>query len=858
MLNDPRINRRVPLAIPAAHGMRAVAIACAAVALLFAALAFGLFPALRAQESPPCQVTDLGTLGADAGSVLEADGRWTTMDCDSKFRTDSDAHNYRFEIEEAGRVRIGLASADGDSYLYLMAEDGTRIADNDDGGAGNDARVERDLAPGVYQVEATTVGGRWRGPAGFSLSVSRVAGCDPVHLGSLELGADLTATGSWSLDTCGSGFVPEHPAHRYLFDMAQDGRVRIDLKSENGDPVLSLISPTAGVIGANDDGGELRNSRIERYLQPGPYLIEATTYLERDYQPLGADFTLVVHMVDEEAEQQRFKIKIEETHIPDTVIAGEPFHVNYRVGNIGGGDLADVDGTALIYVIGPRSSRVLEILGWLPASDGLWQAGVSYHSDAQVASATSVSIDQAYPLEVTFRNPGPTWIFTGVVTEDGDENEVGFHGHWRNVVVLSTFAFDPVTVEVDDSQYEVSAVADDEGMVTVSVTAVGDPDAGVATSTRALAFYAAGVKTQALDGVFQRPAISGLPTTGTQEAFAVDDPSSDTLREAFADQYAGAVSASRLAVTFAAGEALSPVKLEDMLLSVARTASARYAALAASWTALQQQAQGESPISPEQAFAFQSQLAYAERVLSHLVAVGDTVRAARAADLGWDDPDVQAMTEELEEAVSCRTGASALRRALNQVDVEDVDAVVDLDAEARVVLPAYGSAVDAVLCAVPGADAVSSRFLSTLDVADDPEVMRLFGEEPPPPTPAPVVTVTPPHRFRIIARLDEDGRIEYGVELGGSEQVLPTVRFLAAGAPAGEWRVSSDVLVDDSPIGKIRTRRLADGRVEMGFLTSAGEPITPDIRYLGSDIATGVWLRSSQVEVPPASTLAEE
>ncbi len=855
MLNKPQIDREASLAIPAGLAMRAFAIACAAAALLFAALALGLFPALSAQENAPCQVTDLGALGADTDSVLEATGRWTTEDCDSRFRADNDAHTYRFEIAEGGRVRIGLASAAADSYLYLMAEDGSRIADNDDGGYGNDARVERDLAPGVYLVEATTVGGRWRGPADFSISVSRVAGCEPVHLGSLEPGADLTATGSWSLDTCGSGFVPEHPAHRYLFDLAQAARVRIDLKSENGDPVLSLILPTAGVIGANDDGGELRNSRIERYLQPGSYLIEATTYLERDYQPLAADFTLVVHVVDEEAEQQqRFKLKIEETHTPDAVIAGEPFDINYRVGNIGGGDLADVDGAALIYVIGPRASRVFETVGWVFASAGLWQAGASYHSDAQVASATSVSIDQAYPLEVTFRNPGPTWIFIGVVTEDGDDNEVGFHGHWRNIVVLSTFAFDPVTVEVDGSDYEVSAVADEEGEVTVTVAAADDPDADVATSTRALALYAAAVKTQMLDDVFQRPAISGLPTTGTRQAFTVDDPSSDTLLEAFAAQYADAVSASRLAASLAAGEAVSPVKLEDMLLGVARTASARYAALAASWTALQQQADGGDAVSVDQAFAFQSELAYAERVLSHLVAAGDAVRAARAADLGWDDPEVQSMTEELEEAVTCRAGASALRRALNQADVEGVGAVLDLDDEARVVLPVYGLAVDAVLCAVPGADGVSSRFLNILDVADDPEVMSLFGQEPPPPPPDPV---TPPHRFRLIARLAEDGRIEYGIELPDGEQALPTVRFLGADAPADEWRVSSDVLIDDSPVGKIRTRRLADGRVEMGFLTSAGEPITPDIRYLPSDIATGVWLRSSQIEAPRAATLAE-
>ena len=145
----------------------------------------------------------------------------------------------------------------------------------------------------------------------------------------------------------------EHPAHSYLFDMPQGGHVRIDLMSENGDPVLSLASTSAGLIAANDDGGERRNSRIERYIQPGTYRVEATTYLERDYQPLMADFTLVIHLVDEKASQDSFLLKIEEVHTPEQVVAGQPFPVHYRVGNLGGGDLADVGGNAWIYVVGP-------------------------------------------------------------------------------------------------------------------------------------------------------------------------------------------------------------------------------------------------------------------------------------------------------------------------------------------------------------------------------------------------------------------------------------------------------------------------------------------------------------------------
>ena len=172
-------------------------IAAALVALAFCALALiaGQAPVASAQDSPDCEVNDLGMLGpgTDEDSALSASGRWTTGDCDSRFRIDSDAHTYRFEVGEGGRIRIGLASDEADSHLYLLAEDGSRIAHNDDGGRGLDARVERDLAPGVYLVEATTTGGRGLGAADFTLSVSRVAGCETIDLGVLEAGADLTA-----------------------------------------------------------------------------------------------------------------------------------------------------------------------------------------------------------------------------------------------------------------------------------------------------------------------------------------------------------------------------------------------------------------------------------------------------------------------------------------------------------------------------------------------------------------------------------------------------------------------------------------------------------------------------------------
>lgn len=832
--------------------LRMSLVVCAAVALVFTVLALWASGAAWAQPEGEsvCGVVDLGTLGGEAGSVLEADGRWTTGDCDSRFRAGSDARTFRFEVVEGGRVRVDLTSAVGDSYLYLLAEDGSRIADNDDGGAGLDARVEHDLAAGVYLVEATTAGGRGRGPADFMLSVSRVTGCEPVHLGSLEPGVDLTASGSWTLDTCGSRFVVEHPARSYSFELPQGGRVLIDLVSEHGDPVLSLVSPSRGVISANDDGGGRRNARIERYLPAGVYLVEATTYLERDLQPLMADFTLVIHLVDEEARQRSFRLKVEAAHTPDRVVAGEPFEVNYRVGNLGGGDLADAGGRVVVYVVGPRVfERTASII---PSADS-WRAGVSYHTGERAASATSVSLSEVTPPEITFRRPGPAWVFVGIAVFDEADVEVGFHGIWRNLVVLSGWTFDPVTAKVDGVDYRVSAEADADGLVTVSVSPVADPGAEVGPSLRARAIYAAGVRTQVLDGIFDRPAISALPVSGSPETISVANPSSRALIEAFTGRYASAIGASGLVAALAAGEAISPTAVEDLILGTAETASARYASMAASWRALQERVAGGESLSLTEAFAVQSELAYAERVISPAVTAGEIVQAARAADLGWQDPGVQAMVDGLAQRASCGGGEAVLRDALEVAGVADVDGLLALDAELRTVLPVYGLANDSVLCAATAADAANSQFLERLSIADGREIRQLLMPKPPSMEPV----APPPHRLRIIARLGEDGRVEHGVELAGGEQILPSVRFLPADAPVGEWQASSDIKVDGAPIGKVRSRRLADGRVELGFQSAVGEEIAPDIRYLPADLPAGVWLRSGTIEVPPAPPALE-
>ena len=818
---------------------RTLAALATVVALIAAALALAGASTALGQDAADCEVTDLGPLGNSPGSVLEADGRWTTEDCDSRFRPGSDARTYRFDVEEAGRIRIGLSSAEADSYLYLLAGDGSRITGDDDSGARLDARVERDLLPGTYLVEATTVGGRGRGPADFTLTVSRVEGCSFVHLGTLEPDVDLTASGTWSLETCGSRFVSRHPAHNYSFNLPEAARVRIDLASENGDPVLSLASLESGIVSADDDSGDRRNSLIREYLQPGLYFVEATTYYARDYQPLQADFTLTVRLADELGMQQAARLKVEEVRTPAEIVAGDPFPVHYRVGNVGGGTLPDDGSHARIWLAGyggfDRISRLT----------GIWDAGVAYHTGDATASASSTAIDEITAFEATVRAPGPAWVFVGIVADDADGNEIGWHGLWHNVLVLSGPTFDPVDVAVDGTVYTVSAEADDEGEVTTTVSAAADPEAEIDPDVEAKAIYAAGVRTQLLDGIFERPEIAGLATVADPSPVSVPDPSSSTLLKALGERFASADGVAGLQAALARGEAVNPVTVEESVLATSHAALSQYAEIAGSWSSLLERLDSGAALSFDEALTTHAQLAYAERLISPAATAAELVAAARAADRGWDDPEVEAMMAGHE---SCDPGPAALRGALEAAGVSDVDALVALDAEMRLARPVHGLAIDGALCAAREADGVNSRFLQRLSISGNLELRGLLN----PVTAAPAPD---PHRLRIIARIGDDGRVEHGVELDSGRRVLPLERFLPADVPAGMWQLSAEVSVSPDPIGRIRSRRLGDGRVELGFISADGKEIKPDIAYLAADAPTGVWFYSSEITVPAASVM---
>ena len=85
-------------------------------------------------------------------------------------------------------------------------------------------------------------------------------------------------------------------ARFYMFSLAQQADVTITLESETDTYLLLMLRGTGEILAEHDDIDEYNgnfNSRIERTLDAGDYLIEATTY----YAKATGDFTLTVEGV---------------------------------------------------------------------------------------------------------------------------------------------------------------------------------------------------------------------------------------------------------------------------------------------------------------------------------------------------------------------------------------------------------------------------------------------------------------------------------------------------------------------------------------------------------------------------------
>ena len=272
----------------------------------------------------PDDMTVAGTWNTDCTSVVSAPSG----------SGDRYARFYTFTLNEAATVTVTLESS-ADTYLYLRegsGRDGTELlCENDDYStpvngtscsnidfnlnAQYDSGMLASLGAGTYTIEATTYAAGTTGS--FTLTVTAVPVSDtppPVPpptpdptpgdpTSPIPAGCTLqTFSGTSDNDSWTSGCVSRnrtvngtHYAKFFSFSVSRSATYDLTLESTT-DTYLILLSETGDIIDEDDDddGGvfdiRARSSGIRIPLDPGNYIVEATTYAGT----ATGDFTLTI------------------------------------------------------------------------------------------------------------------------------------------------------------------------------------------------------------------------------------------------------------------------------------------------------------------------------------------------------------------------------------------------------------------------------------------------------------------------------------------------------------------------------------------------------------------------------------
>lgn len=205
---------------------------------------------------------------------------------------------YAFEAAENDLITISMARGEGgnlDSYLYLTDSEFAPLAEDDDSGDGQNAKIIdfRIPAAGKYHIIATRFEGQFGTTSGdyrLSLELLDDPFVDvPPGAVSLELGASVT--GRISAD---------NPADTYAFYGRQGNIVSISMTRVDGnlDALLELLNGAQEVVTRNDDrAANDQNALINQFALPatGTYYIRARRYAGTDGDPdTAGNYVLVL------------------------------------------------------------------------------------------------------------------------------------------------------------------------------------------------------------------------------------------------------------------------------------------------------------------------------------------------------------------------------------------------------------------------------------------------------------------------------------------------------------------------------------------------------------------------------------
>ncbi|MCH8532933.1 MAG: hypothetical protein LAT65_18955 [Saccharospirillum sp.] len=186
----------------------------------------------------------------------------------------SDENLYLFSLSERSTVVVSMDSDDFDAFLELYGPN-TDLSD-DDGGEGLNARITTVLDAGEYSIVATSYSG---------------SGTYTLTLEAQPFDSELISQGTLRPGDRVMGRLDGNDELNYELIIETAGQYRIDVRSDDVDAYLTLIGDT--VREEDDDGGEGTDACLTLTLQPGEYLLIATTYFGSTHGLLETQVTAV-------------------------------------------------------------------------------------------------------------------------------------------------------------------------------------------------------------------------------------------------------------------------------------------------------------------------------------------------------------------------------------------------------------------------------------------------------------------------------------------------------------------------------------------------------------------------------------
>jgi len=213
--------------------------------------------------TPPVAVNATIVAGTKAGEISES----------------GQLQLYPFVLAAAAEVEIELRSGDFDAYLTLYQGAGPAdrspdnlLAEDDDSGAGVDARLALPLPAGSYLIEARPL-------------ISGATGAYTLELGSSPLADDEDLEGPAEIQAgkINEGRLsPAGDLDTYRFTGSAGQQLSIGVVSGDFDPYVELLYQ-GEVLAADDDGGEDLNPLIDGFVLPvaGEYLVRVRSYADQ-------------------------------------------------------------------------------------------------------------------------------------------------------------------------------------------------------------------------------------------------------------------------------------------------------------------------------------------------------------------------------------------------------------------------------------------------------------------------------------------------------------------------------------------------------------------------------------------------